>query len=95
MTASKRKSLTFKVNLVKCGIWREICLVTVSWTLEKYKFIHLTNVVQVLLNVILNIVLIPIYGMIGAAVATVIAYACKAIMFEIYFRLKIKKLFAV
>ncbi|MCK4753321.1 MAG: polysaccharide biosynthesis C-terminal domain-containing protein [Planctomycetes bacterium] len=63
--------------------------------LEKYKFIHLTNVVQVLLNVILNIVLIPIYGMIGAAVATVIAYACKAIMFEIYFRLKIKKLFAV
>ena len=63
--------------------------------LEKYRFVNVTNVVQVLLNIILNIVLVPVYGIIGAAIATVIAYACKAIMFEIYFRLKIKQLFVV
>jgi len=48
-------------------------------------------VVQVSINVVLNIALIPVLGMYGAAVATVIAYICQAVAFELYFRLKLKR----
>ncbi len=59
--------------------------------LKEYKFIQMVNVVQVLINVVLNIALIPVLGMYGAAVATVIAYICQAVAFELYFRLKLKR----
>ena len=59
--------------------------------LKKYKFIYTVNVVQVSINVVLNIALIPLLGIYGAAIATVIAYACQAAMYELYFRLKLKK----
>ena len=39
-----------------------------------------------LLNVFLNLLLIPLYGGIGAAVATVVSYACLAILFVIAVR---------
>ena len=60
--------------------------------LKRYKFIETVNVCQVLANVILNIALIPVLGMYGAAVATVIAYIFQAAAFELYFRLKLKAL---
>lgn len=60
--------------------------------LKEYKFIQTVNVVQVSINVVLNIALIPVLGIYGAAVATVIAYICQAAAFELYFRLKLKAL---
>ena len=59
--------------------------------LKEYRFIHTVSVVQVSINVVLNIALIPVLGMYGAAVATVIAYICQAVAFELYFRLKLKR----
>jgi O-antigen/teichoic acid export membrane protein len=50
------------------------------------KYIQIFTVVQVLLNVLLNIVLIPKFGLMGAAMATVTAYAVKAVMYELHFR---------
>jgi O-antigen/teichoic acid export membrane protein len=59
--------------------------------LKKYKLSQTTNIVQVILNVILNIILIPRFGLYGAAIATVAAYFCKTVFFEIYFRTRLKK----
>lgn len=60
--------------------------------LKKYKFTQTVNTLQVVLNVILNLLLVPRMGLIGAAIATVFAYFCQAAIIEIYFRLKLKKL---
>jgi len=60
--------------------------------LKKYKFTQTVNTLQVVLNVILNLLLVPRMGLTGAAIATVFAYFCQAAIIEIYFRLKLKKL---
>lgn len=57
---------------------------------KKYKFLNITAVVQIVISVILSFILIPRMGLMGAAIATVIAYFCKAVLLEIYFRLYIK-----
>ena len=59
-------------------------------SLKKYKFSQLSNIVHIIINVLLNVVLIPIIGAVGAAVATVIAYFCKTVMFELYFYNKLQ-----
>ena len=58
--------------------------------LKRYKFIETVNVCQVLANVILNVVMVRVYGIYGAAIATVLAYTGQAVLFELYFRLKLK-----
>lgn len=63
--------------------------------LKKYKFTEATLVIQVLLNVLLDLILVPQMGMLGAAVATVLAYFCRAVTIEIYFRAKLKKLLKI
>jgi O-antigen/teichoic acid export membrane protein len=60
--------------------------------LKKYKFTQTVNVIQVLLNLLLDFLLVPKMGMLGAAVATVIAYCCRTVIIEIYFRVKLKNL---
>lgn len=64
---------------------------TLFTALRRYKFIFFTYIFQISINLIMNILLIPLLGISGAAVATVIGYASKAIFFELYFRLKVKK----
>ncbi|MGA2915005.1 MAG: polysaccharide biosynthesis C-terminal domain-containing protein [Sedimentisphaerales bacterium] len=59
-------------------------------SLKKYKVTQTVNVLHVLLNLILNIVLVPIMGIKGTAVATVISYAARVVIYETYFRTKIK-----
>jgi len=59
--------------------------------LKKYKLVGLTTVVQVVINVILSFVFIPYMGIVGAAVATAVAYLCRTIIFELYFRLHIRR----
>lgn len=63
--------------------------------LKKYKFIQTAVTVQVLLNVLLNLILVPRMGLYGAAVATAFAYFCNIVTIEVYFRVKLKKLLKI
>ena len=49
------------------------------------------NVIQILINVLLNLLLVPIMGIAGAATATVLAYFSKAVILELHFSMKMKK----
>jgi len=60
--------------------------------LKKYRFAQAINTFQVVLNVILNLLLVPKIGLLGAAIATVIAYFFHAVILETYFRVKLRKL---
>lgn len=60
--------------------------------LKVYRFAQTVNVLQVLLNLALDVILVPSMGLLGAAVATAVAYFCRAVTIEIYFRIKLKKL---
>ena len=60
--------------------------------LKKYMFSQVANLFQVLLNLALDLLLVPAMGILGAAVATVFAYFCYAVAAEVYFRVKLKKL---
>ncbi len=60
--------------------------------LKKYKFTQTVSMIQVALNVILNLLLVPAMGLRGAAIATVVAYCSQAVIIEIYYRYKLKKL---
>lgn len=66
---------------------------TVLYVTKAYKFIQAVSFVQVLLNLLLDLLLVPVMGMLGAAVATVLAYLCRAIIIEVYFRTKLKAQF--
>ena len=59
---------------------------------KAYKFTQFAYISQVVINMILNIVLIPSMGMYGAAIATVVSYIYLAIIFEHFFRRKLKKM---
>jgi len=59
--------------------------------LKRYKFVNIIAVVQISINIILNLVFVPYLGMLGAAIATVIAYFCRAVIVEIYFRAYVNK----
>ena len=61
--------------------------------LKRYKFSQSVDVMQVFGNIMLNLILIPRMGIYGAAIATVLAYSFRAIIYEIYFRRQIRKLF--
>lgn len=67
--------------------------VPILHALERYRFSQSMDAVQALVNVLLDLVFVPRMGMYGAAVATVTAYCCRTIIFEIYFRKRIRKLF--
>jgi Na+-driven multidrug efflux pump len=60
--------------------------------LKVYKFAQTVNLLQVLLNLLLDVLLVPAMGMLGAATATVLAYLCRAVTIEIYFRVKLKRM---
>jgi len=44
------------------------------------------------IKVVLNVVLVSMYGFYGAAWGTVLSYFCITIIYESYYRTKIKKL---
>jgi O-antigen/teichoic acid export membrane protein len=58
--------------------------------LKKYKVTQTANVLHVLLNLILDIILVPVMGIRGAAVAAVISYAFRVVIYESYFRIRIQ-----
>ncbi|HUT31416.1 MAG TPA: polysaccharide biosynthesis C-terminal domain-containing protein [Sedimentisphaerales bacterium] len=59
--------------------------------LKKYRFTQTSSVIQLLLSVLLALLLVPVIGMVGAAVATVLACFCQVVIIETYFRVKLKK----
>lgn len=60
--------------------------------LKEYKFLQIACMLQVLLNIILDLLLVPPMGPPGAAIATVVAYFCLAAIIEVYYRVKLKKM---
>jgi O-antigen/teichoic acid export membrane protein len=64
---------------------------TVLYVVKKYKFIQIVNLTHVSLNLLLDVLLVPVMGMMGAAIATVIAYFCRVVIIETYFRLSLKR----
>jgi len=63
----------------------------ILYALKRYKFIQAVNVIHVCVNLVLDLILVPIMGFWGAAVATVCAYISRVITIEIYFRLKLAR----
>ncbi len=64
----------------------------ILYALKSYKFTQTVNLFQVLLNLLLDVILVPVMGISGAAAATVFAYLCRAVIIEVYFRLKLREL---
>lgn len=60
--------------------------------LKEYKFFQTTAVIQVIINLGLDILLVPKLGIMGAAVSTTVGYFCCACLFEIYYRVKLAKI---
>lgn len=59
---------------------------------RNYKLLQFFCVAQVLTNIILNLILVPVLGILGAAVATVAAYFFTWIMVESHFSMRMKKI---
>jgi len=86
-TAVLRVLLLGSVTIVYTSLYKPVLD-----AFKRYKFTHTVNAVQVLLNLLLDLVLVPSMGILGAAVATVAACLAKMVAYELYFRLKIVKL---
>lgn len=63
--------------------------------LKKYKFTLTVNILHVMLNLLLDLLLVPVMGMLGAAVATVFAWLFRAAIMEIYFRVRLRKVLRI
>ena len=61
--------------------------------LKRYKFAQIVNMSQAGLKIILALLLVPLMGIYGAALATVAVYILRVVSYEIYFRKSIKGLF--
>jgi O-antigen/teichoic acid export membrane protein len=68
------------------------CLVN---ALKKYKFLQTVNLIEVLMSLFLALLLVPKIGMVGAALATVSACFCRAVIMEVYFWVKLRKILDV
>lgn len=63
------------------------------YALERYRFAQCADAAQAVANVLLDLALVWRMGVYGAAVATVIAYCGRTVMFEVYFRKHVAPLF--
>jgi O-antigen/teichoic acid export membrane protein len=66
-------------------------LVPVLNTHNKYKFIQINNIIQVLINLVLDYILIPKFDMYGAAIATAISVVYLTISTQIYYKRQLKR----
>jgi O-antigen/teichoic acid export membrane protein len=60
--------------------------------MRRYEFTQLASILMVAINLVLDYILVSLYGFKGAAVATAITYAILSLIYEIYFRKKLKKI---
>jgi len=61
--------------------------------LKRYRFITFATLVQITINLLLAFVFVPYYGIKGAAVSTVIAYGVKLIIFEVHYRVYLRRIY--
>jgi O-antigen/teichoic acid export membrane protein len=59
-------------------------------SLKRYKFTQASNVIHIIIKILLSVVLIPAFGLKGAAAATVVSYLLLGVIYEIYFRVELK-----
>jgi O-antigen/teichoic acid export membrane protein len=64
---------------------------TILYARKSYRFVQVLNIVQLSVNLSLDILLVPMWGILGAAVGTVIGYLIRTVVMELYFNLKLKK----
>ena len=64
---------------------------TIFHSLKKYRITQTINIFHAILNLILDIILVPAIGIKGAAIATVLCYGARVFLYEIYFRFYIRK----
>lgn len=89
----QKSGATLRILLIgSVALFYTIFYYPVLNALKKYKFTQTISLFQVGLNLTLDIILVPLMGVLGAAVATAFAYCCWAVAVEVYFRVKIKKL---
>ncbi|MBN2139324.1 MAG: polysaccharide biosynthesis C-terminal domain-containing protein [Sedimentisphaerales bacterium] len=89
----EESSVVFRVLLVGCiPILYTVFYVPILNTMGKYRFHQTVNFFHVVLNLVLDVLLVPVMGLLGAAVATTAAYFCQAATFEVYFRLRLRRL---
>jgi O-antigen/teichoic acid export membrane protein len=82
-----------RILLVGCALILYIVFYEpILYSLRRYEFIQAAAIFQVSVNLVLDILLVPGMGMLGAAIATVLAYFCRAAVVEGYFRIKLKGL---
>ena len=60
--------------------------------LKIYKFQQIVALSQLVVNFVLSLLLIPRFNLVGAALATVLSYFYLAIVYEYYYRKKLKRL---
>jgi len=61
--------------------------------LKIYRFPQVLSISQVILNIVLSLLLIPRFGVTGAALSAVLSFVYQAIAFELFYQFKIKKIF--
>jgi O-antigen/teichoic acid export membrane protein len=92
-TTYQKSATVLRVLLVgSVALFYTIFYYPVLNALKKYKFTQTISLLQAVLNLVLDLVLVPVMGLLGAAVATVLAYFCWAGVIEVYFRVKLRKL---
>jgi O-antigen/teichoic acid export membrane protein len=60
--------------------------------LQLYRFSQTASIAHMLLKVALNVLLIRAYGLYGAAAGTVVSYLFATVIYECYYRIKMKRL---
>jgi O-antigen/teichoic acid export membrane protein len=65
---------------------------TLCYAFGRHRAWQLITVAQLVANLALDFLLAPRMGILGTAVATVIAYLLKAVLMEVYFRLRVRRL---
>lgn len=61
------------------------------YALNKFRAMSIIGFAQIIINLALDIVLVPYMGIMGAAIATLVGYICRTIILEAYYRLSIRK----
>ncbi len=64
----------------------------IFYAFNRYRFSQIAVMIQAVTVLILDFILVPKFGMYGAAAATISSFALYSLLSEIYFQLKVKKL---
>lgn len=84
--AYKESVTVLRILLIGCIIsLYQVFYIPLINSLKKYKFAHVTNIIHVVLNILLDIILVQKIGIYGVAVGTVLAYGSSLVIYEIYF----------